>query len=176
MSLFQWFRVPGLRNHRGSLNRPEPTTPSPPLMPPALEAARGQAEVLAEVVDEPVLRVGGGKFGRRKTSVDPDPKLRTTRSLAAGMSSGGRPRPPPKEYYEQVLSCLEIPTVLTPNYGDDLNMSHFFLQYDLDKLEKGSVEWNKAMIRMLLHLKKDGHKIKEYVSGSGKEVSAAEYK
>merc|ERR1719499_763460 len=48
-----WFRVPGLRNHRGSLNRPEPTTPSPPLVPPALEA-RGQAEVLAEVVDEPV--------------------------------------------------------------------------------------------------------------------------
>ena len=103
MSLFQWFRVPGLRNHRGSLNRPEPTTPSPPLMPPALEAGRGQAEVLAEVVDEPVLRVGG-KFGRRKTSVDPDPKLRTTRSLAAGMSSGGRPRPPPKEYYEQVVA------------------------------------------------------------------------
>ena len=88
--------------------------------------------------------------------------------------SGGRPRPPPKEYYEQVLNCLEIPTVLTPNYGDDLNMSHFFLQYDLDKLEKGSVEWNKAMIRMLLHLKKDGHKIKEYVSGSGNKVSAAE--
>ena len=58
--------------------------------------------VLAEVVDEPLLRVGG-KFGRRKTSVvEPDPKLRTTRSLAAGISSGRPPRPPPKEYYEQV--------------------------------------------------------------------------
>ena len=47
------------------------------------------------------------------------------------------------------------------------------LQFDLDKLEKGSVEWNNAMIRMLLKLKDDGHKIKEYVSGSGNKVSAA---
>ena len=105
MNLVQWFRVPGLRNHHGSLNRPEPnTTPSPPPMPlPAPLGGRGQAEVvLAEVVDEPLLRVGG-KFGRRKTSVvEPDPKLRTTRSLAAGISSGRPPRPPPKEYYEQV--------------------------------------------------------------------------
>ena len=45
----------------------------------------------------------------------------------------------------------------------------------MDKLEKGSVEWNNAMIRMLLQLKKDGHKIKEYVSGSGNKVSAAVY-
>ena len=74
----------------------------PPPAPP-LEG-RGQAEVvLAEVVDAPVLRVGGGEFGRRKTSVvEPDPKLRTTRSLAAGIGGGGRHRPPPKEYYEQV--------------------------------------------------------------------------
>ena len=72
------------------LNRPEPTPP-----PPSPES-RGQAEVLAEVVDTPLFHVG--KFGRRKTS-EPDPKLRTTRSLAG--LGGIRPRAPPRQYYEQ---------------------------------------------------------------------------
>ena len=93
--LFQRFRVPGLRPYYG-LNRPEPTPPTPPAPPHAAAESRGQAELLTEVVDTPVFHVG--KFGRRKTS-DPDPKLRTTRSLA-GFSV--RPRPPPSmKYYEQ---------------------------------------------------------------------------
>ena len=58
---------------------------------------------------------------------------------------GGRARPPPKEYYEQ---------------------------FDLDKYEKDSFEWKRAMIKMLLELKKDGHEIKEIVNGSGNKVSA----
>ena len=45
------------------------------------------------------------------------------------------------------------------------------MQFDLDKLEKDSLEWNRAMIKMLLQLKKDGHKIKEIVNGSGNKVS-----
>ena len=45
------------------------------------------------------------------------------------------------------------------------------MQFDLDKLEKDSLEWKRAMIKMLLQLKKDGHKIKEIVNGSGNKVS-----
>ena len=45
------------------------------------------------------------------------------------------------------------------------------MQFDLDKLEKDSLEWKRAMIKMLLQLKKDGHEIKEIVNGSGNKVS-----
>ena len=44
-------------------------------------------------------------------------------------------------------------------------------QFDLDKYEKDSFEWKRAMIKMLLELKKDGHEIKEIVNGSGNKVS-----
>ena len=95
---FQRFRVPGLRPYIG-LNRPEPTPPPPP--PSSAAISRGQAEVLAEVVEAPVYHVN--KFGRRKTS-DPGNNLRTTRSLA-GLSV--RPRAPPREYYEQGRDVAE---------------------------------------------------------------------
>ena len=96
---FQRFRVPGLRPYIG-LNRPEPTPPPPP--PSSAAISRGQAEVLAEVVEAPTV-YHVNKFGRRKTS-DPGNNLRTTRSLA-GLSV--RPRAPPREYYEQGRDVAE---------------------------------------------------------------------
>ena len=58
--LFQRFRVPGLRPYV-ALNRPEQTMPPPPM-----EGGKGQAEVLAEVVDAPVFHVNN-RFGSEWT-------------------------------------------------------------------------------------------------------------
>ena len=59
--LFQRFRVPGLRPYV-ALNRPEQTMPPPPM-----EGGKGQAEVLAEVVDAPVFHVNN-RFGSEWTN------------------------------------------------------------------------------------------------------------
>ncbi len=51
-----------------------------------------------------------------------------------------------------------------PSTGDAFNTYNSYEQFNPDQFEPNSPEWNMAMIRFLLDMKKHGHHIKEVVA------------
>lgn len=81
--------------------------------------------------------------------------IRQTERQAAYLA----PRPSPSTAVENVKTLSDMVTRKTRNDNYDS-----YQKFNLDKYEKDSPEWNIAMIKYLLDMKKHGHEIKELES------------